>query len=126
LCYEIVKPGTGPFPAAGKTVEIAYVGQLLNGKIFDQTMGDDTRHVELRSPPGTWPIAGWYEGLQKIAKGGEIKLYIPPSLGYGESGFSGVPPYATMIFDITVLDVTDTQPPGQAAPTTQPAPVSQK
>ncbi len=88
LGYEILKPGSGPYPKAGKTVEIKYVGRLLNGKVFDRTEGGDTYNVEIKKPPGPWPIPGWTEGLQKINKGGKIKLYIPPSLGYGEQAYN--------------------------------------
>ena len=31
-------------------------------------------------------IPGWAEGMQKINKGGKIKLYIPPQLAYGDVG----------------------------------------
>jgi FKBP-type peptidyl-prolyl cis-trans isomerase len=108
LRYEIVKPGDGPYPKAGNTVKIQYVGSLLSGKIFDRTEEGDSINVELDDPPGNWPIAGWYEGLQKINKGGRIKLYVPPSLGFGADAYNGAPPYSTLIFDITVLDLTDT------------------
>jgi FKBP-type peptidyl-prolyl cis-trans isomerase len=117
LRYEILKPGTGPYPKAGKTVEITYVGRLLDGKVFDQTEGGDTYNVELKNPPGPWPIAGWTEGLQRINKGGKIKLYIPPSLGYGDQAYDGAPPYSTLIYEIEVADVKDTPIPDNAAPT---------
>lgn len=116
LGYEILKPGTGPYPKAGKTVEIKYVGRLLNGKVFGRTEGGDTYNVEIKSKPGPWPIPGWTEGLQKINKGGKIKLYIPPSLGFGEGGYDEVPPFSTLIYEIEVLDIKDTPAPDNATP----------
>jgi FKBP-type peptidyl-prolyl cis-trans isomerase len=50
-------------------------------------------------------IAGWTEGLQKVGKGGKIKLYVPPQLGYGDDGRPGIPPGAVLIFDIELLDI---------------------
>jgi FKBP-type peptidyl-prolyl cis-trans isomerase len=120
LCYEIIKPGVGPCPAPGKTVNIFFVGRLLNGKIFEQTVGGDTRRVELDNPPGPWPFPGWYEGLQKINKGGKIRLYIPPSLGFGPDAFNGAPPYSTLIYDIEMVDIQDTPPPDDSSAATQP------
>ena len=116
LCYEIIKPGSGPYPKAGKTVKIQYVGRLLDGKVFDRRDGEDTCSVELDNPPGNWPIPGWYEGLQKINKGGKTKLYIPPSLGYGSDAFNGAPPYSTLIFEIELVDIIDTPPPDNTVP----------
>jgi FKBP-type peptidyl-prolyl cis-trans isomerase len=120
LRYRIIKPGSGPYPKAGKTVTIGYVGHLLSGKVFERTEEGDSVKVELDDPPGNWPIPGWYEGLQKISKGGKITLYIPPALAYGDEGASGIPPCSTLIYEIEVIDVSDTPVSDQAAPTSQP------
>jgi FKBP-type peptidyl-prolyl cis-trans isomerase len=120
LFYEILQPGAGPCAAPGKTVTIAYTGSLLSGRIFDHTVGDDLCKVEITPTPTVWPIAGWNEGLQKINKGGKIKLYIPPSLGFGDDAYNGAPPYSTLIYEIQVLDIQDTPPANDASATTQP------
>jgi FKBP-type peptidyl-prolyl cis-trans isomerase len=120
LRYEIIKPGSGPYPKVGKTVLIQYVGRLLNGKVFDDRIEEGSPlYVEFSTPPRSWIIPGWTEGLQKINKGGRIKLYVPPSLGYGDEGISRVPPYSTLIFEIEVVDIIDTPPPDDAAPASQ-------
>jgi FKBP-type peptidyl-prolyl cis-trans isomerase len=116
LCYEIIKPGSGPYPNVGKTVKIQYAGRLLNGKVFDQTGEGHTRNIELSNPPRNWVIPGWNEGLQKINKGGKIKLYVPPSLGYGDRAENRAPPYSTLIFEIEVVDIIDTPPPDDPVP----------
>jgi len=110
LRYEILRPGSGPCPKTGKTVKITYVGRLLDGKVFDRTESDESVEVGISKTPPSWIIPGWVEGLQKINKGGRIKLYVPPSLGYGDRAIHNVPPYATLIFDIEVLDITDSAP----------------
>jgi FKBP-type peptidyl-prolyl cis-trans isomerase len=60
-------------------------------------------------------IAGWTEGLQKISKGGKIKLFVPPSLGYGDDGRPGIPPGSVLVFDVELLDISST-PPAEAPP----------
>ena len=99
LCYEVLKPGRGPFPKAGQIVLVNYTARLINGRIFDRTMNEPL-HVKVGSV-----IHGWNEGIQKINKGGKIRLYIPPSLGYGSDAVSGIPADSTLIYEIELIDI---------------------
>jgi FKBP-type peptidyl-prolyl cis-trans isomerase len=117
LAYEIVKPGAGDFPKATDTVKVHYTGTLLNGTKFDSSID--------RGEPAEFAldgvIPGWTEGIQKINKGGKIKLYIPSQLAYGENGNQGIPPNSTLIFDVELLEIkapTATLP-GAAKPETK-------
>ena len=97
--YEIIKPGKGPFPKPGQTVLVDYTGRLFNGTVFDKTYNEPL-HIEVGSV-----IPGWNEGIQKINKGGRLKLYIPPALAYRDVATSGIPPNSTLIFEIELLEV---------------------
>ena len=62
----------------------------------------------LQTANGTTPggaMPGMVEGLLKVGVGGKARLYIPPSLAYGDDGFQGIPPGATLIFEVEVLGV---------------------
>lgn len=104
LRYEVVQPGTGAYPKATDTVKVHYTGTLLNGTVFDSSV-QRKEPVEIAL---NQVIPGWTEGLQKINQGGKIRLYVPPHLGYGDSGSQSIPPGATLIFDIELLDIKAT------------------
>ncbi len=99
-----IEVGSGPEAVAGQTVVVHYRGTLENGKQFDASYD--------RGKPFTFPlgrgqvIKGWDEGVQGMKVGGKRKLVIPPELGYGTRGAGGViPPNATLIFDVELLDI---------------------
>jgi len=103
LCYEIIKPGTGPYPEMTSRLWVNYSGHLIDGKVFDSsdpTIGPLA--VDLDKVP-----VGWSEGARKINAGGAIRLYIPPWLGYGTSANGIVRPNATLIYDIEILRMED-------------------
>lgn len=112
VAYEIVKPGEGPYPTPADSVRINYAGTLADGKEFDSSYK--------RGEPAEFPlggvIPGMTEGLQKINKGGKIKIYIPSELGYGERPPPSIPPFATLVFDVELLDIIPPQAPEHEAP----------
>ena len=82
-------------------MKVHYTGVLIDGTKFDSSVD--------RGEPAEFPlegvIAGWTEGLQKINKGGKIKLYVPPHLAYGDEAKGGIPPGSTLIFDVELLEI---------------------
>jgi FKBP-type peptidyl-prolyl cis-trans isomerase len=98
LMYQIITPGTGTKPRAISTVSATYVGTYLNGKEFDS-------HSTPIDFPLNGVIQGWQIGLQFIAPGGEIKLIIPSALGYGPSGYNGIPGGTPLFFDVKLVSI---------------------
>ncbi|HNB81215.1 MAG TPA: FKBP-type peptidyl-prolyl cis-trans isomerase [Chitinophagaceae bacterium] len=96
--YVIGNAGSGTRPNLCSSVTVKYKGTLLNGSVFDQS----TSNVSF---PLQNLIVGWQKGLPLIQKGGQITLYIPPSLGYGSYAQSGIPANSTLIFDIDLVGV---------------------
>lgn len=113
LRYEIVKAGTGAMPKAGQMVQMQYTGTLASGQVFDSTR-ERGQPAEMILQNGQ-VIPGLFEGMQKIGVGGTIKLYLPPSLAYGDQGSQVIPPSATLVFEVELLGVKDA-PPAAAAP----------
>jgi len=95
LYYQIIKPGTGSFTYPGNTsITIKYEGKLLDGTVFDNGGGKE------QTFPLSQLIQGWRIGIPKIQKGGEIRLIIPPGLGYGSSATGPIPGNSVLDFNI--------------------------
>src|ERR1700684_1078605 len=102
------KVGTGATPKPGQICVVHYTGWLYpdgqKGKKFGSSVD---RNDPLEFPVGQRKvIAGWDEGVASMKVGGKRTLIIPPDLGYGARGAGGViPPNATLIFDVELLNV---------------------
>jgi len=102
------KVGTGAQPKTGQTCVMHYTGWLYEdgakGAKFDSSV-DRGQPFEFAIGLGQ-VIRGWDEGVASMKVGGKRTLIIPPQLGYGTRGAGGViPPNATLIFDVELLDV---------------------
>lgn len=100
--------GTGATPKTGQTCVMHYTGWLYeDGKKTTKFDSSVDRGEPFEFPIGTGRvISGWDEGVATMKVGGKRTLIIPPDLGYGASGAGGViPPNATLIFDVELLDV---------------------
>jgi FKBP-type peptidyl-prolyl cis-trans isomerase len=104
LQYEDITVGTGDEAKAGHTVEVHYVGTLLDGKKFDSSRD---RGQKFSFPLGAGRvIKGWDEGVAGMKIGGVRKLIIPSGLGYGARGAGDViPPNATLVFEVELFGV---------------------
>ena len=101
LIFKELRAGTGVPPRATDRVKVHYHGSLIDGTVFDSS-------VE-RGEPVTFAldqvVKGWTEGLQMMKVGGKAKLTIPPELAYGPGGREGIPPNATLIFEVELLGI---------------------
>ena len=95
--------GEGPEATPGATAVVHYTGWLPDGTEFDSSVG---RNEPLGFPLGAGQvIAGWEEGVAGMKVGGRRKLVIPPALAYGVGGSGPIPPNATLVFDVELLEV---------------------
>lgn len=102
LQIKDVAEGSGMEARNGDMVIIHYTGKLPNGTVFDSSVGrQPIRFVLGRGEV----IPGWDQGLLGLKVGGKRKLTIPPHLGYGVSGSGPIPPNATLLFDVELVDI---------------------
>lgn len=103
LKVEDIIIGTGQEVIPGDTVVIHYAGTLPDGTKFDNSY-DRGEPYETQIGVGS-VIKGWDLGVVGMKVGGKRKLTIPPSLGYGEMGSGQIPPNATLIFELELVDI---------------------
>lgn len=99
LQYQVLTPGTGTSPSDADVVLILYEGRLLNGTVFDKS--PQPTPIEVGGV-----VPGFSEALKLMNKGGKYRLWLKPSLGYGEHVPPGgpIPPNAVLVFDVELLD----------------------
>ncbi len=101
--------GTGAEATAGVTVTVNYTGWLYDpsktdgkGLQFDTSIGAEPLVFKL----GTVAvIEGFERGVTGMKVGGARRIIVPPSLGYGSTRRNVIPPYATLVFEVDLLEV---------------------
>ena len=104
LVKQDITVGTGAEAKDGDTVTVNYRGTLQDGTQFDSSY-QRNQPFSFKLGAGM-VIKGWDLGVAGMREGGERKLTIPASLGYGDAGVPNViPGGATLIFDVTLIKV---------------------
>jgi FKBP-type peptidyl-prolyl cis-trans isomerase len=103
LYYIEIKEGKGKNPVNGQNVKVHYTGKLLDGTVFDSSIGKDPMGFVF----GGGMIPGFTEGISLMKKGGKAILLIPSYLGYGENAAGGgkIPPYSPLLFEVELLSI---------------------
>jgi len=102
LYYIETKVGKGNFPKTGQSCTVNYTGKLLDGTVFDSSVGREPFSFQLGVRQ---VIPGWDEGVALMKKTGKSIFIIPSYLGYGERGAGSIPPYSPLVFEVELLDV---------------------
>ena len=99
-CWSVAE-GQGDSPNPTDYVVVHYTGWLEDGSKFDSSVD--------RGSPATFRlnqvIKGWTEGVGSMKIGAKKKFRIPASLAYGARGSRSIPPNATLIFDVELIDI---------------------
>lgn len=103
LYFISKKAGKGVQATAGKKVSVHYVGKLLDGTEFDNSVkrGEPIEFVLGQGQV----IPGWDEGIAMMKEGEKAVLLIPSKLAYGERGNQVIPPCSPLVFDVELVKV---------------------
>jgi len=91
-------------PVAGDNVSVHYVGTLMDGTEFDNSV---KRGEPISFPLGQGRvIKGWDEGIALLGKGDKALFIIPPHLAYGEQSVGNglIPANSTLQFEVELVD----------------------
>ena len=102
LLYIVRAPGEGAPPKFGVRVTANYEGRLLDGTKFASSY-DDRRPIVFEVGEGR-VVKGWDEAFLTMKKGEKRTLILPYWIGYGIEGRPPIPPRATLVFDVEVVD----------------------
>lgn len=105
-----LRVGGGADAVIGRPLTVHYTGWFYNAS------APEGKGVQFDSSVGATPftftlgagqvIAGWDQGVQGMKVGGVRRLIIPPSLAYGQVRYGPIPPNATLVFEIELLEVS--------------------
>jgi FKBP-type peptidyl-prolyl cis-trans isomerase FkpA len=106
--YTINEPGSDKgITDLCTTIAVYYKGSFFDGTIFDSTATGYPSIFQLGQV-----IVGWQKSIPLVKKGGDITLYIPPSLAYGDkpvinpnTGDTVIPAHTNLVFHVNLLDL---------------------
>lgn len=110
MYYVIDESTDGATVATDSTIEVAYKGYLIDGRVFDES-AEDSGLTFTVDDEENGIIAGWDLGLKNFKEGEKGRLIIPHELAYGDygqysaKGNVSIPPYETLVFDVEILSV---------------------
>ncbi len=98
LFYIIDNPGNGASPTVCNSIAFTYEGKLTNGTVFDSATQPVVYGLSQL-------ITGFKNGIPLIKTGGRIRLFVPPSLGYGANPSGSIPANSILIFDVNLVGI---------------------
>ena len=103
LRSKVLTAGTGAEVRKGELLVADYLGQVWDGKVFDNSY--DRRQPAAFQIGVRKVIPGWDETLVGVTAGSRVLLVIPPDKGYGSQGNeqAGIKGTDTLVFVVDVI-----------------------
>lgn len=98
LQYKVLTPSSETVrPVADDVALVMYKGSLTDGTVFDQS--EQPTPMEISGV-----VPGFSEALTLMARGAKYRVWIKPSLGYGNQATGPIPANSVLVFDIEMID----------------------
>jgi FKBP-type peptidyl-prolyl cis-trans isomerase len=99
IYYQVITPGTGPYPTANSLITVNYTGKLIDGTTFDSG--------SINNSALSGFIPGWIIGIPYINTGGRLLLLVPSALGYGNRVNGSIPANSVLVFTVDLTGFTN-------------------
>lgn len=100
MFYVIDQQGSGTKPDGCSTISLRYEGRLTNGTVFDSSAKTTPTQFSLSGL-----VTGFRDGMMQLRPGGKMRMFIPPSLGYGSQTYGPIPGNSIIVFSVELLAV---------------------
>ena len=102
LQYRIISEGdpNGQSPGLNQTISAHFHGTLISGDVFWTSIEGGPLTIELSKL-----IIGCQKIMSLMKKGDKWKVFIDPTMAYGEEGRPGIPSNSILIFEIELLEI---------------------
>ncbi len=108
LRYIVMKEGKGATPKVGDDVSAHWAVWLLDGTKIGSSFGTN-QPINFKVGMGH-VVKAWDEIILQMKKGEKRTLIVPHHMGYGPNGRGPIPPYATLHFEMELLDFKSASP----------------
>ncbi|MBP3253343.1 MAG: FKBP-type peptidyl-prolyl cis-trans isomerase [Bacteroidales bacterium] len=110
--------GSGRQAKDGDVVQIHYIGQLLDGKVFDTSVEDvakengkynaarDYKPLEFKIGAGQM-IPGFEIAAKQLKQGGKATVLLPSDLAYGSRDLGDIKPFSPLLFTIELVKIVN-------------------
>jgi FKBP-type peptidyl-prolyl cis-trans isomerase FkpA len=103
LYWQDLYEGSGSVARRNRTVTVEFTMWLHDGaRVRGSADSGDNPRFTLGSDE---ILPAWNEGIEGMREGGRRKLVAPPHLAFGAAGSGAIPPNATLVMTIELLDV---------------------
>lgn len=99
LQYRIVEDADGAEPTDESAVVFHFIGSFVNGDVFNNSYEQET--PTMINVNGL--LTGLREGMQLMNTGATYEFVLPAHLAYGNNPPQGIPPGATLIYEVELI-----------------------
>ena len=92
----------------GDTATVHYTGKFTDGTVFDTSLNEVAPEPLSFTLGQQQVISCWDQGIAQMQAGEKATLTCPPQMAYGAQGSGKIPPNATLMFDVEVLNCENT------------------